>query len=100
MDNTPRPKRKRVSPVVKIAVICILLVFVVISIKMNIDINDKKSELNIINEELRKRELEIQKTESEIDTFVLNEDTIKKIAREKLGLRENDTIIFENSQPN
>ncbi len=100
MDNTPRPKRKRVSAAIKIAVICILLVFVAISIKMNIEINDKKSELNIITEELRKRELEIQKTESEIDTFVLNEETIKKIAREKLGLRENDTIIFENSQPN
>lgn len=100
MNNTPRPQRKRVNPFIKIAVVCMLLVFVAISIKMNIDINDKKSELNIINEELAKRELEIQKTESEINTFVLNEETIKKIAREKLGLRENDTIIFENSQPN
>ena len=99
--NTPqRKKRQRVSPVVKIAVVCILLVFLIISIKLNVDINDKKSEFNKLNEDVKKVEIENQKMEAEIDSFELNEETIKKIAREKLGLRENDTIIFENSQPN
>jgi cell division protein FtsB len=67
---------------------------------MNIDINDMKSQVASAKDALQKKQIEIEKTKAEIDSFELNEETIKKIARERLGLRENDTIIFENSQPN
>ena len=100
MNTQPTRRRKRVSTTVKIAFACVLVVFLIVSIKMNVDINDKKEQLKKMQLELEKKQLEIERTESEIRSFELNEETIKKIAREKLGLRENDTIIFENSQPN
>ena len=51
------------------------------------------------------RQLNIEKIQSEIDSFPkdtekLDEETIKKIAREKLNLQDSDVVIFANSQPN
>ncbi len=63
-------------------------------------INDSKDQIVKMQLEIEKRQLENERIENEVKTFELNEETIKKIAREKLGLRDNDTIIFENSQPN
>ena len=63
-------------------------------------INDFKYEIVRKQGEIEKLLQENERTENEVRTFELNEETIKKIAREKLGLRDNDTIIFENSQPN
>ena len=74
-------------------------------IKMNMQINDMKAELNKSIVEVEKRQLSIEKIQSEIDSFPkdienLDEEAIKKIAREKLNLQDSDVIIFANSQPN
>ena len=85
---------------VKLAVVCALIFFFIASIKMNIDINNLKTKVNDAKDSVEQKKLEIEKIKDEIDNFELSEETIKKIAKEKLGLRESDTIIFENSQPN
>ena len=93
-------RRNRTDFWIKFAVVCVLLFFFLVSIKLNIDINNIKEDVAKAAAEIEKKYLEIEKTRSEIDTFELNEETIKKIAREKLNLRESDAIIFESSQPN
>ncbi len=97
MNNT---RRSRIDFWIKFAVVCVILFFFFASIKLNVDINNIKEEVAQAANEIEKKQLEIEKTRSEIDTFELNEETIKKIAREKLNLRESDAIIFESSQPN
>ena len=74
-------------------------------IKMNIQINDMNKELNKAKEEVSIRQLSIEKIQSEIESFPknieeLDEETVKRIAREKLNLQDSDVIIFANSQPN
>ncbi len=100
MDTQVSRRKKRVNPIVKIAFVCILLVLLIVCVKLNMVINDSKEQIVKMQQEIEKRQLENERIENEVRTFELNEDTIKKIAREKLGLRDNDTIIFENSQPN
>ena len=98
--NSKSRNRSKVNAFVKFAVVFILVLFLIASIKMNIDINNMKTKVAQAEIALENKKLEIEKTKAEIDSFELNEETIKKIAREKLGLRDNDAIIFENSQPN
>ncbi|MBQ9976654.1 MAG: septum formation initiator family protein [Clostridia bacterium] len=76
------------------------MVLLIVCVKLNMVINDSKDQIVKMQLEIEKRQLENERIENEVKTFELNEETIKKIAREKLGLRDNDTIIFENSQPN
>lgn len=90
---------------VKIAMIFISVFFLVAIVKMNIQINDMKVKLNKSISEVEKRQLSIEKIQSEIDSFPkdldnLDEETVKRIAREKLNLQDSDVIIFANSQPN
>ncbi len=99
-DNEFKIRHHRADFWVKFAVVCAIIFFFFACIKMNIDVNDMKSQVAEAEKELEKKQLEIEKTRAEIDSFELNEETIKKIAREKLNLRENDAIIFESSQPN
>ena len=94
MDKHTRSK-KRANAFVKFAVVCILIFFIVASIKMNIDINNMKEHVLKVQAEVVAKKSENEKIKSEISSFELNEETVKKIAREKLGLRENDAIIFE-----
>jgi cell division protein FtsB len=85
--------------------IFISIFFFVAIVKMNMQINDMKVELGKSRTEVEQRKLSIEKIQSEIDAFPndtgeLDQETIKKIAREKLNLQDSDIIIFANSQPN
>ena len=94
--SNQRRIRKRSDAFFKFAVVCILIFFVIASIKLNVDINNKKDQFRKIQAEVINYKAENEKIASEIKHFELNEETVKKIARELLGLRENDAIIFEN----
>ena len=100
MNNNQSRIPKRVNSFVKFAVVCILIFFFIASIKMNVDINNIKDKVDKVQNEVLIKKAENEKLTAEINSFELNEETVKKIAREKLGLRENDAIIFENSLPN
>ena len=100
-----KTEKQKLNFWVKLAMIFISVFFLVAIIKMNMQINDMKAELNKSIVEVEKRQLSIEKIQSEIDSFPkdienLDEEAIKKIAREKLNLQDSDVIIFANSQPN
>lgn len=100
-----KTEKQKLNFWVKLAMIFISVFFLVAIIKMNMQINDMKAELNKSIVEVKKRQLSIEKIQSEIDSFPkdienLDEEAIKKIAREKLNLQDSDVIIFANSQPN
>ena len=89
----------------KIAMIFISIFFLVAIVKMNMQINDMKVELNKSKDEVKERQLSIEKLQSEIAAYPknieeLDEEAIKKIAKEKLNLQDSDVVIFANSQPN
>ncbi len=90
---------------IKVAMIFISVFFLVAIVKMNMQINDMKAELETAKAEVLERQLSIEKIESEISAFPesiedLDEEAIKKIAKEQLNLQDSDVIIFANSQPN
>lgn len=90
---------------IKISMIFISVFFLVAIVKMNMQINDMKAELETAKAEVLERQLSIEKIESEIKSFPeniedLDEEAIKKIAKEQLNLQDSDVIIFANSQPN
>lgn len=100
-----KAKKQKLNFWLKVSIILISVFFLVAMIKMNIQINDMKAELNKAKEEVSIRQLSIERIQSEIESFPknieeLDEETVKKIAREKLNLQDSDVIIFANSQPN
>lgn len=88
--------------------LCAVVVFIlllVIVVKVNVQINNKKVELEKMIAETAHRQLSIEQLRSDIaklpdDIENLDEETLKKIASEELNLRDSDVIIFANSQPN
>ena len=81
MEQQAPKRKKRVSPIVKIAFICILLVLLIVCVKLNMVINDSKDQIVKMQLEIEKRQLENERIENEVKTFELNEETIKKISR-------------------
>lgn len=88
--------------------ICVSVVFVlllIIVVKVNMQINNKKVELEKMITETTQRQLSIEQLKADIAKLPdniedLDEETLKKIASEELNLRDSDVIIFANSQPN
>ena len=100
-----KTEKQKLNFWIKIAMIFITVFFLVAIVKMNMQINDMKAELGKSKAEVEQRQLNIEKIQSEIDSFPkdtenLDEETIKRIAREKLNLQDSDVVIFANSQPN
>lgn len=97
--------KQRLNFWAKIAMVFISLFFLVAIVKMNMQINDMKAELDKSKNEVKERQLSIEKLQSEIVSFPeniedLDEESIKKIAKDKLNLQDSDVVIFANSQPN
>lgn len=106
MENTEN-KIQKSRPILGLR-ICVSIVFVlliVIVVKINMQINDKKVELVKMIEEADQRQLVIEQLKADIAKLPdsideLDEETLKKIANEELNLRDSDIIIYANSQPN
>ena len=106
MDNKEN-KNPSSRPVfgLKICVSVVFVLLLVIVVKINMQINDKKVQLEKMIEETAQRQLIIEQLKADIaklpdDINALDEETLKKIASEELNLRDSDIIIFANSQPN
>ena len=89
----------------KLAFIAVFILLLVIVIKLNMQINNTKVEFEKIIIEHAQRQLSIEQIKADIaklpdNVEELDEETLKKIASEELGLRDSDVIIFANSQPN
>jgi|GEM_PF-5086357 len=104
-NTTEKSSKKKLNFWFKFTMFFVIIFFFVAIIKMNIQINDMKAELKVAESEFQQRQLSIEKIKAEIDSLPnsveeLDEETIKKIANEKLDLRDSDVIIFATSQPN
>ena len=65
----------------------------------NLKINDLKEEEDRLREQVRSYTLQVEKLNSQLEETV-TEETIKRIAREKLNLRDPGEMIYANDLPN
>lgn len=83
----------------KLAFLAILFFLFVVMIQINMQINELKSEYDDVSAELAKQKEAVAKVQEELDA-PYSEDTIRRIAREELGLCNPGDIIFESDSPN
>ena len=104
-EKTQKQPKNKISFFVKICICAVFILLLVIVVQMNVRINEKKVTLQTIEKEVAEQLLSIEKIQSNIDKLPdsiedLDEETLKKIAKEELNLQENDVVIFSSSQPN
>lgn len=104
-EKTQKQSKNKISFFVKICICAVFVLLLVIVVQMNVRINEKKVALQTIEKEVAEQLLSIEKIQSNIDKLPdsiedLDEETLKKIAKEELNLQENDVVIFSSSQPN
>jgi len=104
-ENAKKQTKNKISFFVKICICAVFVLLLVIVVQMNVRINEKKDTLLAIEAEVSEQLLSIEKIQSDIDKLPdsiedLDEETLKKIAKEELNLQENDVVIFSSSQPN
>lgn len=86
---------KKTPVLVKVAA-AVLLVFAVVSIvNLSIKFNDLKNERDSLQAQLDKEKLELEELIAEYEHDI-DEDYVKKIARDELGYHYPDEIIYQN----
>ena len=77
----------------------VLVVYLVITIiDKNLEINDLKEKEKKVREQMQSYSLQVERLNFELEEEV-SEETIKRLAREKLNLRDPGDIIYANEQP-
>jgi cell division protein FtsB len=71
---------------------------VVTIINKNLEINDLKDKEKKVREQMQAYTLQVERLSSQLEEEV-SEETIKRIAREKLNLRDPGDLIYANEQP-
>ena len=71
---------------------------VVTIINKNLEINDLKNKEKKVREQMQAYTLQVERLSSQLKEEV-SEETIKRIAREKLNLRDPGDLIYANEQP-
>ncbi len=83
----------------KIVFVVVVLFLVVTIIDKNLQINDLKEKEEKINNQMQAYTLYVEKLNSQLEEEV-SEETIKRVAREKLNLRDPGELIYSNDLPN
>ncbi len=83
----------------KLAFVALIFVLVISIVDKNLKINDLKEEEDRLREQVRSYTLQVEKLNSQLEETV-TEETIKRIAREKLNLRDPGDMIYANDLPN
>lgn len=91
--------RKKTGFFVKLALVTIIFFLVISIVDKNITLNELKKEQEELEQEYQLYTLRVDRLESQLEEEV-TEETIKRIAKEKLNLREPDDLIFANDLPN
>jgi cell division protein FtsB len=91
--------RHRFGFFVKLALIAILFFLVISIVDKNIKINDLKKEEEKLSAQRQAYTLRVERLNSQLKEEV-SEDTIKRIAREKLNLRDPGELVYANDLPN
>ena len=82
----------------KIVFVVVVLFLVVTIINKNLEINDLKDKEKKVREQMQAYTLQVERLSSQLEEEV-SEETIKRIAREKLNLRDPGDLIYANEQP-
>ena len=83
----------------KLAFLAILFFLVISIIDKNLEINDLKKEEEKLKAQRQSYTLQVERLNSQLKEEV-TEETIKRIAREKLNLRDPDDLVYANDLPN
>ena len=90
--------RKNLAFFGKIVFVVVVLFLVVTIINKNLEINDLKNKEKKVREQMQAYTLQVERLSSQLEEEV-SEETIKRIAREKLNLRDPGDLIYANEQP-
>ncbi|MBR4287996.1 MAG: septum formation initiator family protein [Clostridia bacterium] len=90
--------RKNLAFFGKIVFVVVVLFLVVTIINKNLEINDLKDKEKKVREQMQAYTLQVERLSSQLEEEV-SEETIKRIAREKLNLRDPGDLIYANEQP-
>ena len=90
--------RKNLAFFGKIVFVVVVLLLVVTIINKNLEINDLKDKEKKVREQMQAYTLQVERLSSQLEEEV-SEETIKRIAREKLNLRDPGDLIYANEQP-
>ena len=91
--------RHRLGFFAKLAVAAIIFFLVISIVDKNIEINALKKEKEKLDQTQQTYLLKVEKLNSQLSEEV-SEETIKRIAKEKLNLREAGDLIYSNDLPN
>ncbi len=91
--------RNRLGFFGKLAFVVIILFLVISIVDKSIEINDLKEKEEKIKEQVENYTLQVERLESQLQEEV-SEETIRRIAREKLNLRDPGDLIYSNDLPN
>lgn len=92
-------QQKRLGFFGKLALIAIVFFLVISIVDKNIEINSLKREEEKKRQELQSYTLQVERLNSQLEEEVSGE-TIKRIAREKLNLRDPNELVYANDLPN
>lgn len=82
----------------KIVFVVVVLFLVVTIIDKNLQINDLKEKEKKVREQMQAYTLQVERLNTQLEEEV-TEETIKRIARERLNLRDPSDLIYANEQP-
>ena len=82
----------------KIIFVAVVLFLVVTIIDKNLQINDLKEKEKKVREQMQAYTLQVERLSTQLEEEV-SDETIKRIAREKLNLRDPGDLIYANEQP-
>lgn len=94
-----RFSKKPLNIVAKLALLSLVAFLLTMTVTMSLKINDIRDKIDAARLELEKRQFELAELESRINAE-WSEETIRKIARENLNLRDPQDMIFANDLPN
>ena len=82
----------------KIVISVIIVVLVVTIINKNLQINQLKEKEKKVHQQMQAYTLQVERLSTQLEEEV-SEETIKRIARERLNLRDPGDLIYANEQP-
>ncbi len=83
----------------KLAFLAILFFLAISIVDKNIEINSLKKEEEKLAAQRQAYTLKVERLNAQLEEEV-TEETIKRIAREKLNLRDPDDLVYANDLPN
>jgi len=91
--------QKRFGFLGKLVFLVVLFFLAITIVNKNIEINDLKKKEEKLRAQRQSYTLQVERLNSQLEEEV-TEETIKRIAREKLNLRDPGDLVYANDLPN